>query len=123
MPPYTTKNIILLAAKCGDPLDHLSLDDSESILVQAYSNLGPIPEGAKINFTCITGMELVGPNSTTCMGNGEWEPNPRDVTCKSKSSSVVICYLYHHVLNQSTVVPLHLLMVVISFLMPAHWKG
>ena len=75
----------MLAAKCGDPLDQLSLDDSELILVLNYTNPGPILEGNKINFTCMSGMELLGPNSITCMGNGEWEPNPREVECKGET--------------------------------------
>ena len=90
---------ILLAANCGDPFDQLSLDDSESVLVQGYSNLGPVLEGIKVNFTCISEMELIGPNLMTCMGNGEWDPNPREVTCRSKGSAVITYHLYHHVFS------------------------
>ena len=38
-------------------------------------------EGATFNFSCPPGLVLIGPNSTTCMGNGEWEPDPSEVTC------------------------------------------
>ena len=41
----------------------------------------PALEGQNITFSCREGLLLTGPNSTTCMGNGEWEPNPRDATC------------------------------------------
>ena len=41
----------------------------------------PALEGDNITFTCPTGAILNGPNSSTCMGNGEWEPDPREVNC------------------------------------------
>ena len=28
-------------------------------------------------------MVLTGPTTATCMGNGEWEPDPTEVQCKS----------------------------------------
>ena len=79
------------AAKCGDPFDRLSHNDSESLLVQGYTNPGRALEGDKINFTCISGMELIGPNSIICMASGEWEPNPREVECKGEGIHTTIC--------------------------------
>ena len=41
----------------------------------------PALEGQTTTFTCSTGQILNGFNSSTCMGNGEWEPDPREVEC------------------------------------------
>ena len=40
--------------------------------------------GESIMFTCTSGLEFSGPNSSTCMGNGEWEPDPEEVNCTGK---------------------------------------
>ena len=42
----------------------------------------PATEGTKVNFTCPHGLELIGPNTSTCMENGVWVPDPMEVTCK-----------------------------------------
>ena len=39
-------------------------------------------EGANVNFTCSPQHVLIGPRSAMCIGNGEWEPDPREVECK-----------------------------------------
>ena len=39
-------------------------------------------EGTNITFSCPPGMVLTGPTTVTCMGNGEWEPDPTEVQCK-----------------------------------------
>ena len=41
-------------------------------------------EGTNITFICPPGLVLTGPSRSTCMGNGEWEPNPNDVECKGE---------------------------------------
>ena len=38
-------------------------------------------EGVSVTFTCPPGLVLTGPNTTTCMRNGDWEPDPRDAAC------------------------------------------
>ena len=43
-------------------------------------------EGTNITFICPPGLVLTGPSRSTCMGNGEWEPNPNGVECKGKST-------------------------------------
>ena len=48
-------------------------------LVVGYED--PALEGQTAMFTCLPGQTLNGSNSSTCMGNGEWEPDPRDVEC------------------------------------------
>ena len=47
----------------------------------------PTLEGQNISFTCRPGQMLNGSNSSTCMGNGEWEPDPRAVTCTGTSAA------------------------------------
>ena len=55
--------------------------------VCSIGNYGkPSLEGEGIRFSCPKRV-LIGPNSTTCMGNGEWEPDPRKVACKVWSPS------------------------------------
>ena len=44
----------------------------------------PTLEGEGVRFSCPTELVLIGPNSTTCTGHGEWEPDPREVVCKGK---------------------------------------
>ena len=42
----------------------------------------PLIEGTTVNFTCSQGLDLIGPNASTCMESGHWEPDPREVNCK-----------------------------------------
>ena len=46
--------------------------------------------GAIVTFACPPGQVLIGRNTSTCKGNGEWEPDPREVECKGESE-------YHYV--------------------------
>ena len=51
------------------------------------SDLGygkPMLEGEGVWFSCPPNLVLIGLNSTTCTGHGEWEPDPRKVACKGK---------------------------------------
>ena len=48
-------------------------------LTLGYVN--PALEGQTITFTCLPGQMLNGSNSATCMGNGKWERDPREVEC------------------------------------------
>ena len=41
----------------------------------------PAMEGATVTFECPPQYVLTGPNTTTCMRNGEWEPDPGEVEC------------------------------------------
>ena len=52
-------------------------------LPTVVSYIEPALEGTVVNFTCPTGMVLNGPSASTCMGNGEWEPNCSAVECRS----------------------------------------
>ena len=41
----------------------------------------PALEGQIITFTCAPGQILNGSSQATCMGNGNWEPDPGKVEC------------------------------------------
>jgi hypothetical protein len=47
----------------------------------AVDYLDPALEGQTVMFICPLGQTLNGSNSSTCMGNGEWEPDPGEVEC------------------------------------------
>jgi hypothetical protein len=44
--------------------------------------MDPALEGTVLSFHCPPQYVLIGSNITTCMGNEEWEPDPREVECK-----------------------------------------
>ena len=76
-----------MIVKCGSLL-HLieSTDVDDAISVNGYSD--PAVEGTTVNLRCSSlgrQFQLTGPNRTTCMGNGEWEPDPRGVECLGTS--------------------------------------
>ena len=60
-------------------------DIGSAILVIGY--LDPATEGATITFQCPREYTLIGSNTTTCMGDGEWEPDPREVECRGTLQS------------------------------------
>ena len=78
----------IIIVKCEDLLHQLGLD----IRLNGYSD--PALEGTSVTLEC-TSPNLVhmGPNITTCMGNGEWEPDPRDVKCVGESYEVRVTSL------------------------------
>ena len=61
------------AGKCSNQME------LTNALVVGY--VDPALEGQNIIFTCPPHQTLNGSNSSTCMGNGEWEPDPREVEC------------------------------------------
>ena len=54
--------------------------------VVGYDDIVPV-EGSTVSFTCPPGLALTGPNSATCTGNGEWEPDPREIMCNNYLAS------------------------------------
>ena len=68
---------------CGKP--QIQSDDIIVFVVMGYDESAPVMEGTKVNYTCPPGLVHSGPTSSTCMQNGEWEPDPREVMCKGKS--------------------------------------
>ena len=66
-------NYYYFAGKCGDPMELTN--------ALAADYVDPALEGQTITFTCLPHQILNGSNLSTCMGNGEWEPDPREVEC------------------------------------------
>jgi hypothetical protein len=65
------------------------LDESaSSVLVMGYNDVAL--EGSSVNFTCSSGLVLTGPNSSTCMGNGKWEPDPSRLACRNHHQTITI---------------------------------
>ena len=68
--------------RCGHPLSDGTTANSTSDSIVVVGYMDPVIEGTTVTFECPPQYVLIGPNATTCMGNGEWEPDPRDVECK-----------------------------------------
>ena len=72
------------AVKCG------ALTGVVGASVQvAFDDRQPALEGTTVSFSCPPGLVLAGPNTTTCMENGEWEPDPTNIKCKGH-----LCYCF-----------------------------
>ena len=69
---------INFTAKCDFPLSN----DSSGIVIADYSH--PAIEGTNVSFSCPNGLVLTGSSTATCMGNGEWGPDPSQVKCIGK---------------------------------------
>ena len=54
--------------------------DSPVRVVTGYSD--PALEGTTVMFSCPTGLTLTGSSMSTCMEDGEWEPDLREIKCK-----------------------------------------
>ena len=65
-----------LPAKCSNPMEVTN--------ALAVDYVDPALEGQTITFICPPGQMLNGSNQSTCMGNGRWEPDPRDMECIGK---------------------------------------
>ena len=64
-------------AKCSYPLV-----EERRVLIAEYSD--PALEGHSVTFGCPPGLIMVGSNTSTCMENGKWNPDPVNVTCKGE---------------------------------------
>jgi hypothetical protein len=63
-------------AKCANVLHQVH----DNIRAIGYSD--PALEGSSVTLECSSpNLVHMGPNITTCMENGEWEPDPREVNC------------------------------------------
>ena len=69
----------MCTANCRDPMDKVL--DQSSIVIVGYDDTIPSLEGHTVNYTCLTGVKLTGPIMSTCMENGNWEPDPGKVSC------------------------------------------
>ena len=82
--------LLLYSVNCGDPLSLITekiLTSNGAVSVLGYSH--PAMEETSVNFMCSPNHVLFGPHAVTCMGNGEWEPDPREVKCKGEKLNYV----------------------------------
>ena len=76
----------LASTNCGNS----TVQTDDLIMVIDYNDT--TVRGSTITLSCPPGHVLIGSNSSTCMGNGEWEPDPREVECKGESRIDVPMY-------------------------------
>ena len=75
------------AVKCENLLHQIG-SDAGSIRVNGYSN--PPLVGTNVTLECSSpNLVFFGPNMTTCMGNGEWEPDPGRIKCSGKLNNII----------------------------------
>ena len=56
---------------------------NEHLIIKASDDDQPSKVNTSLSFSCKSPERvLTGPNSTTCMDDGNWEPDPKDVECK-----------------------------------------
>jgi hypothetical protein len=67
-------------ANCGNPADRI---DNTAVDIMGY--MDPAVEGSNVTISCSSGYVLNGANTAICMRNGNWEPDPRQVECKSET--------------------------------------
>lgn len=71
--------ILTITANCGYPVSGTS---------SSLTNFtDPATPGMLVTFSCSENSVLTGPDSATCMDNGQWEPDPREVKCKGTASN------------------------------------
>ena len=72
---------------CPDPLTQV-VDRSIST-VSDYKS--PVLEGYTVNFSCsFSGEVVAGPNMSTCTRDGEWEPDPKEISCDNNVMTTII---------------------------------
>ena len=69
----------LCVAYCGNPLPPTTNDSLQKVI--AYSDLP-----TTVYFSCPSDLVLTGPNTTTCVNNSRWEPDPNKVMCTKPDS-------------------------------------
>ena len=69
----------MYVVKCENLLCQIGSDDG-TIRIHGYSD--PALVRTDVTLECSSpNLVFFGPNRTTCMGNGEWEPDPGEVKC------------------------------------------
>ena len=96
MPGSTHDNLIittmcpcmLYIANCGIPEIPFTPDNESAPVVVDYvddNSVSAYIEGSTVSFSCLPGLEVIGPNSATCTENGEWVPEPTGIMCNNMS--------------------------------------
>ena len=83
--------ILLLKSKCCIPANYCENLFIDSVIINEEQN--SVVEGSNVTFTCPPRRVLTGPNTSTCMANGQWYPDPRNLKCtgETKCSCVLGC--------------------------------
>ena len=55
---------------------------------------GLLIEGSAVTYSCSPGLKVIESNKSTCMDNGQWEPDPLDVTCAGNNYYSLCYYMY-----------------------------
>ena len=117
--------VICCTVKCGHPLLLPMIDDSLRVSLDS----DPAHVGTDATYSCLPEQMLSGPIMSTCVENGEWEPDPREVDCIGKSylcplpigytscNQILLVYSLSHSNLWPELLPFH--QVVIFFLTPA----
>ena len=112
-----------IIARCDHPLSQLTNGATE-VQVSGYGDLAIA--GTVVNFSCLSGLPdkiLTGPISSTCTGNGEWEPDPIYVMCKGNwKINFDYCVISLTIRMQQNVASL-LRMVTSVLIIIQHWKA
>ena len=84
-----THECIIYIVNCGYP----RISDGSVTLMNLSD---PATPGMSVTFSCFEHLIITGPNSTTCMENGKWEPDPRAVKCKGITPAPSVRNLHDH---------------------------
>ena len=78
--------LTLCTAYCGNPLP-AATNNYSSPRVIVYSDLP-----TTVYFSCPSELVLTGPNTTMCVNNSRWEPDPSKVMCtKTEGTKCIKC--------------------------------
>ena len=88
----TVYNVTVVGSLCGSgrvfttlelnyTKDYMNCSSPSNVTNASVSSLS-LRYGDNVDLSCPPGLVLTGPNTTTCMEDGEWEPDPSDSTCK-----------------------------------------
>ena len=88
--------ITVCTVDCGYPLT-----STDSMLQVTGYRGPPVLEGTTVNFHCSSGLILVGNTSATCKAEGQWEPDPNELTCsESKLHKLPTKLEFHYDINE-----------------------
>ena len=72
---------------CPDPLTQIV--GSPVVTVTSYRS--PALEGHTVNFSCsFSGEVVAGSNTSMCTREGEWEPDPKEISCDNNMMTTII---------------------------------
>ena len=63
--------------------------------ISIHGSMNPAIEGTNVTFSCPHGLVLNGSNTSTCMRNGEWEPDPQKWRCLGDYVTIISFLCLH----------------------------